>query len=113
MTDAVNDWTARREAREAAFLADAAAGAPVAEPVQEAQLAASGEGQVLPAPPEQAVLPPHRGEILLMALSVLGDAGPAQAGAAALRQVVESLRAIGLEQEARDLALEAALSAGL
>lgn len=113
MTDAVNDWTARREAREAAFLADAAAGAPVAEPVEEAKLVAAGEDEVLPAPPEPTVLPPHRGEIILMALSVIGDAGPAQAGPAALRQVVESLRAIGLEQEARDLALEAALSAGL
>ena len=48
-----------------------------------------------------------------MVLAMLGDHGTAQASAPVLRQAVQSLRAIGLEQEAHDLALEAALAAGL
>ena len=114
VTDKVNAWTAEKEAREAgaaqALLSHTPA--PAAEPQREAQV---GTSDVLPAPaqPEEAVLPPHRGEILLMVLAALGDGGTARADATVLRQAVTSLRAIGMEQEAHDLALEAALAAGL
>jgi len=62
---------------------------------------------------EETVLPPHRGEVILMVLAAIGDGGTARAQAQVLRQAVISLRAIGLDQEAHDLALEAALAAGL
>ena len=82
------------------------------EPTREAQLGAT---DVLPAPAvaEETVLPPHRGEVILMVLAAVGDGGTARAQAQVLRQAVISLRAIGLDQEAHDLALEAALAAGL
>jgi hypothetical protein len=43
----------------------------------------------------------------------LGDGGPAAAGLPTLEAVVTSLRSVGLESDARSLALEAALAAGL
>ncbi|PIW25719.1 MAG: hypothetical protein COW30_18795, partial [Rhodospirillales bacterium CG15_BIG_FIL_POST_REV_8_21_14_020_66_15] len=115
VTDAVNRWTAQNEARESAgpraSLLPAAVPAG-GEPQRHAQLSAS---DVTPAPAqaEDTPLPPHRGEVILMILAALGDGGTARAEAPVLRQAVESLRAIGLDQEARDLALEAALAAGL
>ena len=53
------------------------------------------------------------GETVLMALLMLGDGGPAAAGLAAVGPAVSSLAAAGLRDEARALALEAALAAGL
>ncbi len=53
------------------------------------------------------------GETVLMALLVLGDEGPAAAAPQVLNAVVSSLRLIGLEADARAIALEAALAAGL
>ena len=53
------------------------------------------------------------GETVLMALLLLGDAGPAAAGLPSVGPVVSSLVAAGLPEEARAIALEAALAAGL
>ncbi len=53
------------------------------------------------------------GEALLLGLIALGDGGPGQATPIVLSRVIGAMRAIGLETEARALALEAAVAAGL
>ena len=53
------------------------------------------------------------GETVLLALLLLGDAGPAAAGIATVGPVVSSLVSADLQEEARAIALEAALAAGL
>ena len=53
------------------------------------------------------------GETVLLALLLLGDNGPAAAGIATVGPVVSSLVSAGLQEEARAVALEAALAAGL
>ena len=53
------------------------------------------------------------GETVLLALTTLGLAGPTQADPTVLRTVIESLRAVGLGEEARALAIEAAVAAGI
>ena len=53
------------------------------------------------------------GETVLLALLLLGDSGPAAAGIAAVGPVVSGLVSVGLREEARAIALEAALAAGL
>ena len=53
------------------------------------------------------------GETVLMALLLLGDGGPALAGLANVETVVSALVSVGLREEARAIALEAALAAGL
>ncbi len=53
------------------------------------------------------------GETVLLALLMLGDVGPDGADAAALTQAIRALRGIGLEKEARALAVEAALGHGI
>jgi len=55
----------------------------------------------------------RRGETVLLAISTVGQAPLKELGLNGLRQVVASLRAVGLEREARALALEAALATGL
>jgi hypothetical protein len=50
---------------------------------------------------------------VLLAMLVLGEGGPTKASPILLRQVLMSLRAIGFEQDARALAVEAALAAGI
>ena len=54
-----------------------------------------------------------KAETVLLAMLALGPAGPTQVNPTVLRQVVTSLRLVGLATEARDLALEAAVAAGL
>jgi hypothetical protein len=49
----------------------------------------------------------------MLALLALGEAGPAGADPLVLRQVLVGLRAAGFEDEARSMAVEAALAAGL
>ncbi len=64
--------------------------------------------------PEPQSRPRHRfGEALLLCLIAIGDGGPGQATPLVLSQVIGGLRGIGLETEARALALEAAVAAGL
>lgn len=53
------------------------------------------------------------GETVLLSLVALGQAGPTQADPTVLRAVIESLRAVGLDDEARALAVEAAVAAGI
>jgi hypothetical protein len=53
------------------------------------------------------------GETVLMSLLALGGGGPTTTDAATIGLVVSSLISVGLEQEARAIALEAALAAGL
>jgi|TARA_Y100000294_G_scaffold82690_1_gene77653 hypothetical protein len=52
-------------------------------------------------------------ETVLLSLLALGEAGPAGADPLLLRQVLISLRHTGFEKEARAMAVEAALAAGL
>lgn len=53
------------------------------------------------------------GETVLLALLVLGDGGPAGANVTILGEVIAALSAVGLETEARAMAVEAALARGV
>ncbi|NQV57435.1 MAG: hypothetical protein HQ503_16360 [Rhodospirillales bacterium] len=53
------------------------------------------------------------GETVLLALISLGQGGPTEADPIVLRVVIESLITVGLEDEARALAIEAAVAAGI
>ena len=53
------------------------------------------------------------GATVMLSLLTLGEGGPAGANPVVLRHVLSSLRTAGLETEARALALESALAAGL
>ncbi|MDA0238873.1 MAG: hypothetical protein O3A84_02455 [Proteobacteria bacterium] len=53
------------------------------------------------------------GETVLLSLLNLGQAGPNQANPTVIRRVITALRAIGLEADARALAVEAAIAAGI
>jgi len=61
----------------------------------------------------KAVEDVKRAETVLVAMLALGQAGPTQVNATVLRKVVTSLRMVGLADEARAIALEAAVAAGL
>jgi hypothetical protein len=56
---------------------------------------------------------PRIGEVVLLSLIALGEGGPGQAEPIVLRKIMESLNVVGLENEVRALALEAAVAAGL
>lgn len=53
------------------------------------------------------------GETLLIGLVMLGEGGIAEAGPSAALQVIEALRGVGLDGEARQLAIEALVVSGL
>jgi hypothetical protein len=53
------------------------------------------------------------GEGVTLALIALGEKGPADAGLVALEDAIRALRALGLEKEARAVAVEAAVAGGL
>ncbi len=53
------------------------------------------------------------GETILLSLLAIGHTGPLEANPIVLHKVLISLRKIGLEKEARNLALEAAIASGL
>lgn len=53
------------------------------------------------------------GETVLLSLLTLGQAGPNQANPTVIRRVITALRAVGLEADARALAVEAAIAAGI
>ncbi len=55
----------------------------------------------------------HVGETVLLAMVILGDGGPARAEPMVLHRVLQSLRTVGLGPEARAMALEAIINAGL
>jgi hypothetical protein len=54
----------------------------------------------------------QRGETVALAMLALGDAGPAGASALTLGLVVRALRAVGLDDDARAIALEALIEGG-
>jgi hypothetical protein len=56
---------------------------------------------------DRAVAGDHTGEAVALALLALGEGGPAAASVEALDRVLRALRALGLEAEARRLAVEA------
>jgi len=56
---------------------------------------------------------PRTGEAILLALHVIGERGSDRVGPFVLKGVLEALRAVGLEKEARQLALESLLAAGI
>ena len=53
------------------------------------------------------------GETVLLSLLVLGEEGPAQCHPMAFNAVLKAMREIGLEREARALAIEAAIAKGI
>lgn len=53
------------------------------------------------------------GETVLLSLLALGEGGPAAANPVILRRVLVGLRSVGLEAEARAIAVEAAVAAGI
>ncbi len=85
-------------------------------------------GPLLDGPPQSTVLMPQPalwrslniaaqnlrvGETILLSLLALGESGPAQANPTVLHKVIKILRTVGLEREARALAVEAAVAFGL
>jgi len=61
----------------------------------------------------QAVDDVKRAETVLISMLALGQSGPTEVNPIVLRKVVLSLRLVGLAKEARAIALEAAVAAGL
>lgn len=61
----------------------------------------------------RAAIAGRRGETILLALLILGQGGVADAGPELISEIVIGLRMVKLEEEARRLALEAALQGGL
>ena len=55
----------------------------------------------------------RRGETVLLAILILGGGSLDESGPALLSEIIVGMRKVGLEQEARQLAVEAALAAGL
>lgn len=94
-------------------------GEPVPPPLWEVLLEGPQRGTVvMPRPAhwhrlENAAEEGRRGETVLLALLALGDGGPGRANPIVLYRVIGALRAVGLDAEARALAVEAALAAGL
>ena len=78
-----------------------------------AETEAGGPAPALARGLRMAVEEGRLGETVLMALLLLGDGGPAATGLATVGPVVSSLVSVGLEEEARAIAMEAALAAGL
>lgn len=96
-----------------------ALGVPVAETAWQPLLGATdGEPAAMPSVAvwqalKDAAASGRRGETLLLALLSIGSTGPAGANPVALEGVVDALRKVGLESEARRLAIEAAVAAGV
>ena len=55
----------------------------------------------------------RRGEAVLMVLVALGPGGAQNSNPIALDKAIESLRRLGLNKDARGLAIEAAVAAGI
>ncbi|NQV85203.1 MAG: hypothetical protein HQ494_15435 [Rhodospirillales bacterium] len=95
--------------------------APNSKPVLSDSAPSEGTADIAVAtenPPSPAIPPADKArsrvaETVMLALMALGENGPAGANPLLLRQVLVSLRAAGFEAEARAMAVEAALAAGL
>jgi hypothetical protein len=61
---------------------------------------------------DQASAAGRPGETVLLSLLLLGESGPGKSAPTALAEVLDALMAVGLEREARALALEAAVAQG-
>jgi hypothetical protein len=95
----------------------------VGEPVPAAQWLSLLDGPLLavapgPRPALKAMLRSateglHVGETVLLSLAALGETGLDKADPDTLNRVVVALRQVGLDHEARDLAVEAALANGI
>jgi hypothetical protein len=115
LTAALAGADAGRRARVAGVLALLqAAGEPVRDEawIQTADQAAGGAAAAVPSPALwqtlSAAAAGHRvGEVVLVALTMLGDGGPQALPPVVLAKVVASLRDVGLSAEARGLAREA------
>lgn len=113
-------WRSLIEATRASRVASDEAPAPAAPTVpvlpQPVTLSSTGVAAApltaLP-PPVEEKRPARIGEIVLLSLVALGEGGPGLAEPIVLSQVMASLNAIGMENEVRALALEAAVAAGL
>lgn len=73
---------------------------------------------MLPAPAYRAALQAaaeagRRGEAILLAALMLGEAGPGDMDLTILAEIAVSLRRVGLDEEARNLVIEAAVQRGL
>jgi hypothetical protein len=73
----------------------------------------TGDGNGSPSVPVSSNGRKRVAETVLLSLLALGEAGPGGADPLLLRQVITSLRAAGFDKEARAMAVEAALAAGL
>jgi hypothetical protein len=95
-----------------------ATGAAVPEPLWEPLLAVAGRSAVTMPPAAllnrlaASAVAGRTGETVLLALLALGEGGPPATDSATLGEVVRSLGAVGLEDEARALALEAVAAYG-
>jgi len=83
-----------------------------------APVAASGAVQGAPLTEASRDMAPSRGpkrigEVVLLSMLALGEGGPGQAEPLVMYQVLKSLRAVGLQADARALAMEAVILAGL
>jgi len=109
-------WRSLKEATKASRLARDKPVEFSASSVQEMTLPVLQPTQAVSAAPIASLDPtaPARiGEIILLSLIALGEGGPGQAEPIVLSKVLESLNVVGLENEVRALALEAAVAAGL
>jgi len=79
----------------------------------DAAIEVSLDGSPSPATPPAPKTRSRVAETVMLALMALGEGGPAGADPLLLRQILVSLRAAGFEAEARSMAVEAALAAGL
>jgi len=85
-------------------------------------------GQLIDGPSHQTVLAPHPslwfllngassqarlGETVLLSLVIMGEGGPARVDPLVGHRVLKALRNVGLNDEARALALETIVAAGL
>jgi hypothetical protein len=106
-----------RQRRGAALLllADALGMPPPPELLVDS-LGAEGDANTRPAPPlalrgmEMAAADGRRGEVLLYALMALGGRGPATLDIGSTAAIVAALRKVGLDGDARQIALDAALA---
>lgn len=102
-----------------AYLLLAAAGVVVGDAEWRALLGDSGARMaVTPDPAYRAMLTRasghgRRGETVLLAALILGEAGLAEMDMTVLAEIVSALRAVGLGPEARRIALEIAVQAGI
>lgn len=90
------------------------------DPLSWSQIVAEGEAANRAAPNaallyalEEASESRRTGETVLLALIVLGENGPGESHAYALSAALAALSRVGLETEARALAIEAALASGI